>query len=113
MLTNGADAAELVAGWQRRLIALAETPEHLFRDTPRHLIEEEQRRRTTLAGYAEAEVADAAARAVAPCAGERRATVGPGSRAEAVVAVLVGAAACDAASLPTVDPTTGLGSVGS
>ncbi len=56
------DAAELVAGWQRRLVALAETPEHVFRDTPRHLIEEHQRRRTTFAGYAEAEVADAEAR---------------------------------------------------
>ena len=59
---NGADAAELVAGWQRRLIALAETPEHLVRETPRHLIEEHHGRRTTFAGYTEAEVAEAEAR---------------------------------------------------
>jgi hypothetical protein len=56
------DVAELVASWQRRLVAMAETPAYLIRDTPRHLIEEHQRRRTTFAGYDEAAVADSEAR---------------------------------------------------
>ena len=55
------DAASIIAGWQRRLVALAETPEYVFRDTPRHLIEQHQRRLTTFVGYPEAEVAAAEA----------------------------------------------------
>lgn len=53
------DAASIIAGWQRRLVALAETPEYAFRDTPRHMIEQHYRRLTTFVGYSEPEVAAA------------------------------------------------------
>jgi hypothetical protein len=55
------DAASLVAGWKRRLIALADTPEYVYRNTPQHLIEQNYRRLTTFVGYSEAEVAAAEA----------------------------------------------------
>jgi hypothetical protein len=56
------DAAEIIAGWKRRLIGLAETPNYVFRDTPDDLIEQHRQRLTTFAGYSEADVADAEAR---------------------------------------------------
>lgn len=56
------DAAPVIAGWKRRLVLLAETPEYVFRDTPRHLIEQHYQRLTTFVGYSEPEVADAEAR---------------------------------------------------
>ena len=51
------DAASIIAGWQRRLVALTETPEYVFRDTPEYLIEQHHRRLTTFTGYSEREVA--------------------------------------------------------
>jgi hypothetical protein len=56
------DAATIVSGWKQRLIALAEEPEYVFRDTSRRLIEQHHRRLTTFVGYAEPEVAEAEAR---------------------------------------------------
>ncbi|HZF11591.1 MAG TPA: SMI1/KNR4 family protein [Thermoanaerobaculia bacterium] len=56
------DAAPIIAGWKRRLVALADRPEYVFRDTPHHLIEQHDRRLTTFAGYTETEVAAAEAR---------------------------------------------------
>lgn len=56
------DAAPIIAGWKRRLTALAEDPPYVYRDTPRHLIERHHRRLTTFVGYTEAEVAEAEAR---------------------------------------------------
>jgi hypothetical protein len=56
------DAAPIIAGWKRRLVTLAETPEYVFRDTPRHLIEQHYRRLTNFCGYTEPEVAAAEAR---------------------------------------------------
>jgi hypothetical protein len=58
------DAARIIAGWKQRLIALAENPEFVFRDTPQHLIEQHYRRLTTFVGYPEPEVAEAEARLV-------------------------------------------------
>lgn len=51
------DATQIIAGWKRRLVALADTPEYVFRDTPQHLIEQHYRRLTTFVGYPENEVA--------------------------------------------------------
>lgn len=56
------DASALVAGWKRRLAAMAEDPPYVFRDTPPELIEAHRRRLTTFAGFSEAEVAEAEAR---------------------------------------------------
>jgi hypothetical protein len=53
------DAMSMIADWKRRLIAVAENPAYLFRDTPLHLIEQHHRRLTTFVGYTEAEVAAA------------------------------------------------------
>ena len=55
------DADEIVGGWQRRLVAMAESPGYAFRDTPRHRIEQHHRRLTVFVGYPEAEVAAAEA----------------------------------------------------
>lgn len=51
------DATQIIAGWKRRLVALADTPEYVFRDTPQHLIEQHYRRLTTFVGYPETEIA--------------------------------------------------------
>lgn len=56
------DAASVIAGWKQRLVALAETPEFVIRDTPRHLIEQHHQRLMTFAGYTESEVAGAETR---------------------------------------------------
>jgi hypothetical protein len=55
------NAGSIIADWERRLIALAENPEYVFRDAPRHLIEQHYRRLTTFVGYPEPEVAEAEA----------------------------------------------------
>jgi hypothetical protein len=55
------DAASIIAGWKQRLVALAETPDFVFRDTPQYLIEQHYRRLTAFVGYSEAEVAAAEA----------------------------------------------------
>lgn len=47
----------IIAGWKRRLIALAEKSECVFVETPQHLIERYYRRLTTFVGYSEIEVA--------------------------------------------------------
>jgi hypothetical protein len=56
------DAPKIIAGWKQRLTALAENPDFVFQNTPRHLIEWHYRRLTTFAGYSEPEVAEAEAR---------------------------------------------------
>jgi hypothetical protein len=56
------DAADIIAGWKQRLTALAESPEYVFRDTSRHLIEKHFQRPTTFLGYPESEVASTEAR---------------------------------------------------
>jgi len=56
------DASTIIAVWKQRLIAMAENPEFVFRDTPRHLIEKHYRRLTTFVGYPESEVANAEVR---------------------------------------------------
>lgn len=53
------EASQVIAGWKRRLVVLADTPEYVFRNTPRDLIEHHYRRLTTFIGYSEAEVANA------------------------------------------------------
>ena len=53
------DAASIIAGWKRRLVALADRPEYVYRNTPQPLIEREYQRLTTFVGYPEAEVAAA------------------------------------------------------
>ncbi len=55
------DAASIIAGWKRRLIALADNPEYVFRNTPRPLIEQHYQRLTTFVGYSKVEVAEAEA----------------------------------------------------
>src|SRR5437763_826217 len=56
------DASRLIGAWKQRLIAFAEHPEFVFRDTPRHVIEHHCRRLTPFAGYPEPQVAEAEAR---------------------------------------------------
>ena len=56
------NANSIIAAWKRRLVRMAENPPYVFRDTPRHLIEQHCRRLTTFAGYSEPEVAEAEAR---------------------------------------------------
>ena len=56
------DATLIVADWKRRLIALADNPPYVFRDTPDHLIEQHYRRLTTFVGYSDAEISEAEAR---------------------------------------------------
>jgi hypothetical protein len=56
------DGVSIVADWKRRLLAMAENPPHVFRDTPQSLIKDHQRHLTTFAGYSEPEVAQAEAR---------------------------------------------------
>ncbi|HEX8244292.1 MAG TPA: SMI1/KNR4 family protein [Longimicrobium sp.] len=56
------DASALIVEWKRRLVAMAESPPYVFRDTPPELIDAHRRRVTTFAGFAEEEVADAEAR---------------------------------------------------
>ncbi len=52
------DAGLIVAGWRKRLVALADQPEYVFRDTPHHLIEQHYQRLTTFVGYSEQEITD-------------------------------------------------------
>lgn len=56
------DAASIIAGWKERLVAMADNPPYVFRDTPQHLIEQHYRRLTTFVGYSEPEVAGAEGR---------------------------------------------------
>lgn len=55
-------AASIIADWKRRLTALADHPNYVFRDTPQHLIEQHYQRLTTFVGYPEAEVTAAEVR---------------------------------------------------
>jgi hypothetical protein len=52
------DASSIIADWKRRLIAMAEDPPYVFRDTPRELIAAHNRRLTTFIGYSEDQVAE-------------------------------------------------------
>jgi hypothetical protein len=56
------DAISIIADWKRRLIAMADNPPYVFRDTPQLLIDRFQRRLTTFDGYSEQEVAAAESR---------------------------------------------------
>lgn len=51
------EAGSIIAGWKRRLVAMADDPPYIFRDTPRELIEAHHRRQTAFVGYTEEEVA--------------------------------------------------------
>jgi len=51
------DAAGIIAGWKQRLIALADRPEYVYKDTPQYLIDQDYRRLTAFAGYTEKDVA--------------------------------------------------------
>jgi hypothetical protein len=52
----------VIADWKRRLRAMAENPPYVFRDTPRHLIDNHYRRLTTFVGFSESDVAGTEAR---------------------------------------------------
>ena len=54
--------SSVVADWKQRLIALADNPPYVYRDTPQYLIEQHYRRLTTFKGYTEDEVAEAEVR---------------------------------------------------
>jgi len=56
------DADGIIAGWKRRLIALAENPPYVYDDTPQELIDRHVHRLTTFAGYSDAEIAAAETR---------------------------------------------------
>jgi hypothetical protein len=56
------DAASIVSDWKKRIIAMAENPPYVFRNTPQNLIDQHQRKLTTFSGYSETEVAEAEAR---------------------------------------------------
>jgi hypothetical protein len=56
------DVAPIIADWKRRLVAMAETPAYVFRDTPWRWADEYERRLKTFTGFPEAEVAAAEAR---------------------------------------------------
>jgi hypothetical protein len=56
------DASKIIVRWKQRLIALADNPEYVFRDTPQHLIEQHYHRLTTFLGYPEPAVAETEAR---------------------------------------------------
>jgi hypothetical protein len=53
------DAQSIVTGWKERLVAMADNPPYVFRDTPHALIEQHYRRLTTFAGYSEGELVGA------------------------------------------------------
>src|SRR4051794_2785911 len=53
------DAAYIIADVKRRLVAMAENPPYVYRDTPRPLAELYRQRLTNFVGYPEAEVAGA------------------------------------------------------
>src|SRR4051794_9900836 len=56
------DAVRIISDVKSRLVAMANDPPYVYRNTPRDLIEQEQRRLTTFVGFTEAEVAGAEAR---------------------------------------------------
>lgn len=49
--------SSIITEWQRRLVAMAENPPYVFRDTPQQLVDEHQRQLTTFVGYLDAEIA--------------------------------------------------------
>jgi hypothetical protein len=55
-------AAPIVASWKRRLIALADAPAYVFRDTPKSLVDQHYRRLTEFKGYTSKEVDDVESR---------------------------------------------------
>jgi hypothetical protein len=56
------DAESIVAGWKRRLVALANAPDYMIADAPAGLVDEHYRSLTNFRGYPEADVADAESR---------------------------------------------------
>jgi hypothetical protein len=56
------DATLIVTDWKRRLTALAANPPYVYRDTPRHLIEQRHQRLTTFVGYLDSEIVEAEVR---------------------------------------------------
>lgn len=56
---HAVDANSIIAGWKKRLIALADNPPYVFRDTPQYLIDQHSRQLTSFVGYSESEVASA------------------------------------------------------
>ncbi|MCA9178462.1 MAG: SMI1/KNR4 family protein [Planctomycetales bacterium] len=53
------DSASIIAEWKQRLVALADHPAYVFRDTPQHLIDEHYHRLTSFLGFSEEDVASA------------------------------------------------------
>lgn len=47
----------IIEDWKRRLVAMADAPPYVFKDTPEHLIERHYSRLTGFDGYSEAEIA--------------------------------------------------------
>lgn len=56
------DALSIIADWKRRLIAMAENPPYVFRDTPQHLIDAHRRQLTSFVGFSESAIGDTEAR---------------------------------------------------
>ena len=52
-------ATRVIEEWKRRLVAMADDPPYVFKDTPEHLMERHHLRLTGFEGYSEAEVASA------------------------------------------------------
>jgi hypothetical protein len=50
------EAAAIIEAWKRRLVAMAEDPPYVFRDTPRELIAHHHRQLTTFTGDCEADI---------------------------------------------------------
>ena len=55
-------AAPIIEDWKRRLVAMADHPPYVFRDTHRSLIDEHHRRLTTFTGFPRAEVGEVESR---------------------------------------------------
>lgn len=53
------NATAMISNWRNRLIALAENPPYVFRDTPQYLIDEHNRRLTTFIGYSDPQIVEA------------------------------------------------------
>jgi len=56
------DATKIIEGWKQRLVALADNPAYVFRNTPQQLIEQEYQRLTNFVGYPESDVVAVEAR---------------------------------------------------
>jgi len=60
--TRMADAATIIAGWKRRLLAMAQHPAYVLRDTPADVIARHNKRITSFVGFSESDIAAAEGR---------------------------------------------------